>query len=107
MPFEELPNDGVGIEPDRRRVVADERFSENAGRPSRHVVALQPLEQDNIDTGDLGDRSERDLSPFALVAQPCAKTVRGHASKLQGHRRTMPLHALPAQLSQLTDLPCL
>src|SRR5262249_55915475 len=64
-----------GVEPDRIRVVADVGPPEDARRPVGDVVALQPLEQRQLDFGLIGDRPERHAFLFAVVAQPGAEAL--------------------------------
>ena len=45
IPFDELADDRIGIETDRFRVGAHKGFSEDAGRPARHIVALESFEK--------------------------------------------------------------
>ena len=76
IPFDELAHDGIGIETNRFCVGSHKGFPEDARRPTRHIVALESLEKADAYLGALGDRSQRNLPAFALIAQPRAKAVR-------------------------------
>ena len=73
MPLDELANRRGRIQADRLRVGANVRPAEDTERPVREVVALQRLEQREFDFGLVGNRRERDLSPFALQPEPISE----------------------------------
>src|SRR5690606_13676810 len=52
--------------------------TEKTGRPPRHVVALERLEQRRTDLGVVGDRPDRDALLLAAPTQPRAERF-GHA----------------------------
>ena len=71
----ELSDDGVGIETDRVRVVADEGPPEDARGPLADVIPLETLEQRQVDLGLIGDRPEGDALFFSLMAQARAEAL--------------------------------
>jgi len=56
----------IGFEPNRARVRAEIRASEDPRGPSRHVVTFESFEQRQFDLGLLSDRGQRDLLFLAL-----------------------------------------
>jgi hypothetical protein len=70
--FQELGDDGVGVEADGLRVGAQVRAAEYSARPLRDVVSFQSLEQRELDLCPFGDRAERDL--VSLTHRPKAST---------------------------------
>ena len=62
-----------GVEADRRCVRPDERSPEDAGRPARHVAALQTPEERCGDLGRRRDGLERDALALTLAAEPRAQ----------------------------------
>ena len=56
----------IGFEPNRARVRAEIRASEDPRGPSRHVVTFESFEQRQFDLRLLSDRGQRDLLFLAL-----------------------------------------
>src|SRR5918993_2690890 len=75
MRLGELANRRIGVEVQRIRVRADEGAPEDAGRPMRYVVALEILEQRQLDLCLFGDRDQSNLLLFTVPAQSGAKTL--------------------------------
>ena len=66
--LQEFADDHVGLEGDGVSVGANEGAAENAGRPARDVVPLQPFEKRQLDLRLLGDGGEIDLLSFTPLA---------------------------------------
>jgi hypothetical protein len=81
--LEKLANHGVGVEIDGSRVGADERAAKDSRGPLRHVVALQRVEERELDLGLLRNRDQGNLLLFSPFAHSCAETL-SHADTSRG-----------------------
>jgi hypothetical protein len=77
----EVADNRVRIQVERVCIGADEGAAEDAGRPMRNVIALEVLEQRQLDLRLFGDRGQSNLLLFTVPAQSGAKTlVHAHTS---------------------------
>ena len=81
--LQEFAQGFVGIEPDHVRIRAEIRLAEDPAGPVRDVVALEPVEQRELDLGLLGDGCQSNLALFAPLPQSGAETFR-HGAHLNG-----------------------
>src|SRR5436190_13044384 len=63
----EIVDDFVGIEPDRFRIVTQERAGVETRRPAREIAGLESLPQLHADVGAADDNVERDAAALALT----------------------------------------
>src|SRR6185295_18342983 len=73
--LEKLANHDVGVEIHCARVGADERTAEDSRGPLRHVVALQRVEERELDLRLLRDRDQGNLLLLAPFAHSRAETL--------------------------------
>jgi hypothetical protein len=71
----EFVDEFVRVEADRFRVVADERAREDAARPLREIVALEPDPEIRADLGYRREGFDADAAPLTFAAQPGAEGV--------------------------------
>jgi len=75
--LDELAHGFIRIEANRLRVRSDERSPEDPGRPARHVITFEGLEERAADLRVLRDGFQRDAAAFAFLPQPRSKRGSG------------------------------